>query len=191
MKLIVGLGNPGRIYINSRHNIGFSVVRAVSKAYAITLKKENGILSLSGKGRIDGESVILAMPLAFMNLSGSVVGQLIKKYKVEPECLLVVCDDLDLGLGRLKLRPAGSSGGHKGLKSIIDFLCAEDFARLRIGIDRPVKDTDPSEYVLSSFKKKERTEVAEALDRATQCCADWAVQGITPAMNIYNKRSKG
>lgn len=191
MKLIVGLGNPGRIYINSRHNIGFSVVKALSQAHKIALKKESGIVCLSGKGRIASDNVVLALPLTFMNLSGSAVKGLIKKYKIEPGNLLVVCDDLDLEFGRLKIKAKGSSAGQRGLKSIIGELASEDFCRLRVGIGRPFKEeAGISEYVLGPFNKKEKGRLGGIIEEAISCCEIWITKGITESMNIFNRSRK-
>lgn len=191
MKLIVGLGNPGDVYVHSRHNIGFTVVKALARKYKAVLKKDFGISSLSAKTRIAGQNIALALPLTFMNLSGEAVGRLLKKYKVGIESLLVVCDDLDLEFGRLKLRPSGSSAGHRGMRSIIDSLKCEGFARLRVGIGRPNKGIDTADYVLSEFSKKEKTQIKETIEKARGCCESWATKGKNEAMNIYNKRSKG
>ncbi len=191
MKLIVGLGNPGRIYTDSRHNIGFSVIKALTKIYKFTLKKDNNTFSLSGKSRIGIDNVIFALPLTFMNLSGLAVCALIKKYKIDLENLLVVCDDLDLGFGLIKIRPAGSSGGHRGLESIIDSLGNQEFARLRIGIGRPLhNNADAANFVLSPFTKKEKGEIKEIIELASDCCLTWVTKGITESMNIFNRRSK-
>jgi len=175
MKLIAGLGNPGYRYKGTRHNAGFLIIEALAKTYKISLKKERGILSLSGKGRVNGCDVILAMPLTYMNLSGQAVVPLLKKYKINQQDLLVVCDDLDLELGRQKLKASGSSGGHRGLKSIADVLESQEFSRLRIGIGRPphqlcnplslyynwcggrpVGENAAARYVLSRFTKEEK-----------------------------------
>lgn len=190
MKLIVGLGNPGRIYTGARHNIGFSVIKALSKIYKIPLKKNN-TLSLSGKGRAGPESLILALPLTFMNLSGIAVSALTKKYKIDLDNLLVVCDDLDLGFGVIKIRPNGSSGGHRGLGSIIDSLGSQGFSRLRLGIGRPLREgADAADFVLSPFAKKEKEKIKELIENACDCCRVWAREGITESMNIFNRRSK-
>ena len=189
MKLIVGLGNPGNLYVHSRHNVGFLVVKAIAQAHKILLKKEKGILALSGKGKIEGQNIILAMPLTFMNLSGVAVVGLLKRYKIDPSNLLVACDDLDLSFGRLKIKSSGSSGGHRGLKSIIDSLKMDTFARLRIGIGRPAL-TDVSAYVLSHFSKKEKVTLSELIERASDCCRVWVAKGIYKSMNIFNQRSK-
>lgn len=190
MKLIVGLGNPGGLYAHSRHNIGFTVVKALARKYKAVLKKDFGISSLSAKARIAGRNIALALPLTFMNLSGEAVSRLLKKYKVGIESLLVVCDDLDLGFGRLKLRPSGSSAGHRGIRSVIDSLKCEEFARLRVGIGRPNKDIETADYVLSEFSKKEKTQVRETIEKARGCCESWVTKGINEAMNIYNRPSK-
>jgi len=190
MKLIVGLGNPGNIYANTRHNIGSSVVKALAKSHKIFFKKENSASSLNAKARLDGKNVILALPLTFMNLSGVALAGLVKKYKIDLDNLLVVCDDLDLEFGRLKLRPAGSSGGHKGLESIIEYLGSDGFSRLRIGIGRPVGYSDASDYVLSHFSKREKEQISRMINQASLCCESWVTNGIIETMNSFNKRSK-
>lgn len=200
MKLIVGLGNPGKVYINSRHNIGFLVIKALSQFLKIPLKKDKEILSLNGRGKIRNQNIILAMPLTFMNLSGLAVSALIKKYKIDLPRLrsreesldnvLVVCDDLDLEFGRLKIRPYGSSGGHQGLQSTIDYLNSDRFPRLRIGIGRRRPNTDAAEYVLSTFSKEEKVKLKGIIARACDCCQTWITQDITKSMNIFNRRSE-
>lgn len=191
MKLIVGLGNPGDIYSGSRHNIGFSVIEAIAGEHRVVLRKDKGTFSLVGRGRIGSEVVILAMPLTFMNLSGIAVRALIKKNRVRPaDGLLVVCDDLSLEFGRQKIRPRGSSGGHRGIKSIIEELSSQDFSRLRIGIGRPPAHKEASEYVLSLFNRKEREMVKDVVAQAKRCCQSWVIKGITETMNIFNVRSK-
>jgi PTH1 family peptidyl-tRNA hydrolase len=191
VKLIIGLGNPGIVYADSRHNIGFSVIKALSKRYKVSLKKDNNAFALSGKGRIEGKAAVLALPLTFMNLSGIAVGTLIKKYEIDLEDLLIVCDDLDLGLGVIKIRPSGSSGGHRGLGSIIASLGTECFPRLRIGIGRPLdKNADTADFVLAHFLKKEKAQVVETVGQACDCCRVWATEGLTDSMNTFNRRSK-
>ncbi len=189
MKLIVGLGNPGSTYTNSRHNIGFLVVKSLSRIYKIPLKKDRSASALSAKIRIAGGNVMLAMPLTFMNLSGNAVSSLLKKNRIGLEDLLVVCDDLDLEFGRIKLKPRGSSGGHLGINSVIDCIGSEDFARLRAGIGRPAKNIDAADYVLSPFTKRQKQELAGIIEDASLCCQAWVREGITEAMNIFNKRS--
>lgn len=190
MKLIVGLGNPGKRYADSRHNIGFSVIRALAKGYKVSFKRDSGTFSLSARTKIDHQSVILAIPFTFMNLSGVAVDALLKKYKIGLDDFLIVYDDLDLEFSRLKIQKSGSSAGHRGLKSIIYSLGTQQFCRLRIGIGRPADDRDAAEYVLSSFTKKEKERVKEVSEKAFQCCQAWATKGITKAMDIFNTRSK-
>ena len=189
MKLIVGLGNPGIIYRNSRHNIGFRVVKALAKDCKIPLKKDSGTFSLSGRGKIAGTSVVLAIPLTFMNLSGVAISALLKKYKMDLDKLLVICDEVDLEFCRLKIRSSGSCGGHRGLGSIIDAIKNDGFSRLRIGIGRPEKNMDTAKYVLTAFNKKERLKLEDITGEACDCCLAWISRGINESMNIFNRRS--
>lgn len=209
MKLIVGLGNPGKIYIDSRHNIAFSVVKLLAKIYRVAFKKDKDAPCLSAKTKIDDQNVILALPLTFMNLSGIAVSALLKKYKIDLENLLVVCDDLDLELGRMKIKSCGSSGGHRGLQSIIDSLARQNFARLRVGIGRPPhqlmyknaargnwcvgrphhKNSDIIEYVLSAFTKKEKKIISEVIKNAGDCCRVWVTEGLSKSMSMFNRRN--
>lgn len=189
MKIIVGLGNPGRDYTDSRHNIGFLTIQALAREYRISFKRDKGTCSLSGRRIVHGEEVLLAMPLTFMNLSGTAAEVLLKKYAVGVSDTLVVCDDLDLELGRLKIRPSGSAGGHRGLQSIIDSLGRQDFCRLRLGIGRPRSGEDAADYVLSAFRRGELARVKEMVERARDCCSMWVDEGITKSMHIFNTRS--
>ncbi|MFA5156962.1 MAG: aminoacyl-tRNA hydrolase [Candidatus Omnitrophota bacterium] len=188
MKLIVGLGNPGRAYAGSRHNIGFLVVEALAKEYGVKLKKTFGRPWICAKAEIEGSSVLLAEPLTYMNLSGSAVAALLKKNKIGINNLLVVCDDLDLDLGRLKIRDNGSSGGHRGLESIIRSLASREFSRLRAGIGRPGDNMDASDYVLSQFKKDEKKQVLEIVEKACACVRSWIAEGVDKTMNTFNKK---
>lgn len=190
MKLIVGLGNPGFIYRHSRHNIGFLVVKTLAKIHKIPLKKDRRSFSVTGKGKIDNQDLILAMPVTFMNLSGIAVAGLVKKYKIALDNLLVICDDIDLEFGRLKVKPSGSSGGHRGLRSIIESLDSCEFSRLRMGVGRPLKSIRAAEYVLSAFNKREKTRLREILESAGRCCRSWVSKGITETMNIFNGKGK-
>ena len=188
MKLIVGLGNPGILYQATRHNIGFNVVKLLAKRSKEVFKKDRFAQAFSVKVKIDDSIVLLAMPLTFMNLSGQAVKALLKKYKIKIEDLLIVCDDLDLELGRMKLAASGSSAGHRGMQSIIDSLASRDFCRLRIGIGR--SGMDAAEYVLKPFTRKERMEVDDLIERATDCCEYWVTRSIEETMNTFNVRSK-
>lgn len=189
MKLIVGLGNPGSAYTDSRHNIGFLAIKGLAKEFAIALKRNFGTAMVSGRGKISGKDVVLAEPLTFMNRSGIGVLALVKKYKLDSKDLLVICDDLDLDFGRLKIKESGSSGGHRGLESIIDSLGTRNFARLRIGIGRPYGKQDAAEYVLAPFTKKEKESMSLILNQAGNCVACWVLEGIAKTMNMFNKNT--
>ncbi len=191
MKLIVGLGNPGLVYTGSRHNIGFSVIKALAKEYKVSLKKESRIAALSGRCKIDSLEVILAMPLTFMNCSGQAVSSLVTKYRIESGDILIICDDLDLELGRLKIKLRGSSAGHKGIQSIIDSLSSNEFSRLRLGIGRPAsRNVDISKFVLSGFTRKEAREKDKMVEDARNCSLAWVSEGGARVMNIFNKKSR-
>jgi PTH1 family peptidyl-tRNA hydrolase len=190
VKLIVGLGNPGTLYAGSRHNAGYAVVKAIAHSQKILLKRDNGTSSLSARIKERGKTAILALPLTFMNLSGIAVKALLKKYKTDLSDLLVVCDDMDLEFGRMKLRPFGSSAGHRGVESIIDSLASDKFARLRVGIGRPHKNAQPSDYVLTPFSKKEKEEIPGIIKAASDCCLSWIDKGIAETMNVYNKKEQ-
>lgn len=189
MKLIVGLGNPGEIYLDSRHNLGSLAARTLSKRHKVSLKKDILTLSLCGKVTLEGQRVTIAVPLIFMNVSGGAVKALLKKHKLGLEDLLVVCDDLDLELGRLKVRPGGSSGGHRGLDSIAKSLNSQEFARLRLGIGRPPQHLQAADYVLSTFNKEEQKQLKAVVEKACDCCETWVTQGLQASMNIFNRRS--
>ncbi|MFA4888352.1 MAG: aminoacyl-tRNA hydrolase [Candidatus Omnitrophota bacterium] len=190
MKLIVGLGNPGMLYAFSRHNIGFSIAKALAKARKSSFKKELGIPALSAGLKFAGNSVLIAAPLTFMNLSGAAVSALLKKYAIEPGNLLVVCDDLDLEFGCMRIRPQGSSGGHRGLQSIIGQLQSKDFCRLRVGIGRPAESKAAAEYVLSAFIAREKKELKQIIAKALDCCETWIKKGTSEAMNEFNQKEK-
>ena len=188
MKLIVGLGNPGELYAGSRHNLGSLTVRTLAKRCKVSLKKDFRTLSLCGKAGICGQKIILAIPLVFMNLSGGAVMALLKRYKLGLQDLLIVCDDIDLELGRLKIRPGASSGGHRGLESIAQTLKSQEFARLRLGIGRPPSDLRAADFVLSRFDREEQKQLKEIVERACDCCQVWVTQGLDESMNIFNRR---
>jgi PTH1 family peptidyl-tRNA hydrolase len=188
MKLIVGLGNPGREYAATRHNAGFMVIdRLAPKLGADVTKKM--FKALVGQGRVGDEKVILAKPQTFMNLSGEAVGALLHWYKLTAAGLIVVYDDLDLPPGKLRVRPGGGSGGHKGMQSIIGVLGTENFPRVRIGIGKPaVPGIETAGYVLGRFGGEEAKEVGEALDLAAEALCCIVREGVDRAMNLYNRR---
>jgi len=192
MKLIVGLGNPGRLYVNNRHNVGFQCVDLVARRHGIRLDRRRA-RSKIGVGEVAGTPVVLAKPTTFMNLSGEAVSALMRLHKVALEDLVVIYDDLDLPLGRLRVRPGGSAGGHNGMKSIIGHLGTPDFARLRIGIgppvitaDTPSRSVDTVDYVLSDFTSDEKAVLHEVCQTAADAVGCLISQGVTAAMNRYN-----
>ena len=187
MKLIVGLGNPGDNYKDSRHNVGFRLVKALAKDQAVALKRDWGTHALSARTKINGQATLVAIPLTYMNLSGNAVRALVKKYKAALVDLLIVVDDLDLELGRQKIRPGGSSGGHKGLESVAESLSTREFARLRIGIGRPHRGIDSAEYVLMPFLKKETEIIDGIMGEALECCRSWVADGIDKTMEKFNR----
>jgi PTH1 family peptidyl-tRNA hydrolase len=187
LALIVGLGNPGSEYASQRHNVGFQIVQALAGIHGLSFARHKKAKARIAEGQVGERPVLLAKPQTFMNLSGKTVGRLSRDREIPPECILVVCDDLDLDLGRLRLRPRGGSGGHKGLRSIIESLGTQDFARLRVGIDRPVGSRDPAEYVLQPFAGEEKPVIAETLDRAVEAVECWLVDGIVAAMDRFNR----
>ena len=187
MKLIVGLGNPGLRYSNTRHNVGFMVVKALAKKSGRGFKKETDTLALASTVEIGTNRLILALPLTYMNLCGNCVKALLKKHKIAVKDLLVVCDDIDLELGRIKIRAQGSAAGHNGLKSIIAALSTDEFARLRVGISRPQQRHEVADFVLSGFSSKEKPVLKDILARAVDCAQSWVLGPITETMNIFNK----
>lgn len=185
MRLIVGLGNPGIGYRWTRHNLGFRVLDRLSRHSLISIDRKR-FKSLVGEGLIGKEKVLLAKPQTYVNRSGSAVKALIDGYKVSHGDLIVCCDDINLELGRIKIRRKGSSGGHKGLGSIIDSLQTKEFPRLRIGIARGRKKGSLHDYVLAGFKRGERAVIDEAVSGACEAVEVILKEGIAQAMNRFN-----
>ncbi len=185
IKMIVGLGNPGPRYARNRHNVGFQCVDRLAEKHGLTFdkRKHNAVLA---QGRIDSARVVLVKPMTFMNVVGPAVAAVARFYKVAPEDLLVVYDDLDLPQGRIRLRPEGGSGGHNGMKSIIQHLGTQAFPRLRVGIGRPPGRMDPADYVLQDFSEKEEEVMAQVRERAVEAIECWLREGIVEAMNTFN-----
>ncbi|MFH1084990.1 MAG: aminoacyl-tRNA hydrolase [Chloroflexota bacterium] len=183
--LIVGLGNPGPKYAQNRHNVGFQCVAHIARAHAIDLRRERFKARL-GEGQLDGHAVVLAQPLTFMNDSGHAVAPLSHWFKIPPERLLVIYDDLDLPLGRLRLRPNGGSGGHNGIKSVIALLGTQEFPRLRVGIGRPVHG-EPVDYVLNDFDPDQTAVVQAVYGRVDEIVRYVLERGIHDAMDRYNR----
>lgn len=183
--LIVGLGNPGPRYEKTRHNIGFRAVERLAQKHGLTFSKIEQRAQVAS-GTIVGRRVILAKPQTFMNLSGDSVAPLARFYKIEPDHILVVHDDLDLPLGTLRLRETGSSGGQNGLKHILQRLGTQDIPRVRLGIGRPPGRMDPVDYVLTPFKGDDEILAAEVQDRAAAAIETWLSEGIEMAMSRHN-----
>jgi PTH1 family peptidyl-tRNA hydrolase len=193
LKLIVGLGNPGKTYAHNRHNVGFRCLNYLAKLHSIPVKKHQ-CRSQVGIGKIAGIEVLLAKPKTFVNLSGEAVGRLAQKYKIAVNDLIVIYDDLDLPLGKLRLRAGGSAGGHKGINSIISALGSKDFPRIKVGIGRPTKEdgtaiTDEDVivgYVLSNFTPQEEAAIKPTIVTAAEAIHCILTEGIVAAMNKFN-----
>jgi PTH1 family peptidyl-tRNA hydrolase len=193
LKLIVGLGNPGKAYAHNRHNIGFRCINYLARLHSISIKGHQ-CQSQVGTGKIAGVEVLLAKPKTFVNQSGEALGRLMRKYSIPVNDLIVIYDDLDLPLGKLRLRPSGSAGGHKGINSIISALGSEDFPRIKVGIGRPTTEdaaaiTDEDvivSYVLSDFTPQEEAAIKPAIATAAEAIHCILTEGIVAAMNKFN-----
>ena len=200
MKLIVGLGNPGREYRDTRHNVGFLVIDEIARRHQLTLglapsqvpetfvAKKFGGSGGDGSGR-DSKPLLVAKPLTFMNRSGDAVGSLARYYDIAPADLLVVVDEAALPFGRLRARARGSAGGHNGLKSVIERLGTNEFARLRLGVGRGDLRRDLADHVLAKFEPGERAELDLFIARAADAAEMFAADGIDKVMNVYNPES--
>ncbi len=187
MNLIVGLGNPGRGYAHNRHNIGFTCLSYFARTQGIPFDKKQGQARI-GTGEVAGSKVMVARPQTYMNLSGQSVSRLVKKFSIDLNNLLVIHDDLGLPLGKIRIRQGGSSGGHKGVDSIIAWLGGQDFLRIRVGIGRPaeISETDIADYVLSDFTPDEKQTIAGVIPRVSEAILCLLAEGLTAAMNKYN-----
>jgi PTH1 family peptidyl-tRNA hydrolase len=185
MKIIVGLGNPTREYEGTRHNVGFSVIYAISDKYNIKVdtKKHKALI---GKGIIEGEKVVLAMPQTYMNLSGESVRELLDYYKCDNEDVIVIYDDISLDVGKLRIRAKGSAGGHNGIKSIISHLGTQEFPRIKVGVGEKPARMDLADYVLGRFSKEEQPLIRESADKASDAVALMLREDISAAMNKFN-----
>ncbi len=183
MKLIVGLGNPGKKYEHTRHNMGFDVVDLFSELSQIDIDKES-FKGLVGRGKVFDEDVFLLKPQTFMNLSGESVREIVSYFKIPLEDIIVVYDDMALAPGKIRLRPGGSSGGHKGIQNIIDNLGSQEIKRIRVGIGEPTYDT--IDYVLSKPTKEERVLIDEAIVNSANAIKDILKDNFDKAMTKYN-----
>ena len=189
MKLIVGLGNPGPGYANNRHNIGFICLNRFARTHGIKFDKKQG-KARTGSGEIGGAQVVLAKPQTYMNLSGESVSRLVRKFNVDLGDLIVIHDDLDLPLGKIRLRQDGGSGGHKGVESIVASLESPDFLRLRVGTGRPPiaepSESDIIHFVLSGFTPEEKQTLTAVIPQVCEALFCLLTEGLTAAMNKYN-----
>jgi len=186
MKLIVGLGNPGKKYRLTRHNIGANVAKRLAELNDINLRRRR-YLSRFGEGKIGNEDVSIILPMTYMNLSGKAVGLIVKNKRKTISDILIICDDADLNLGDIRIRSKGSDGGHRGLRSIIENLGTDSFSRLRIGIG---KEGDLEDHVLKPFERDERDKVEEVEKRALDATLCWLTKGIAETMNLYNVKKE-
>jgi len=192
VRLVVGLGNPGQAYAAHRHNVGFWCVKRLASNWGIRFKSSRW--ARVGEGQVDDQPVVLAKPRTFMNRSGDAAASLLQRYSLSPQQMLVICDDLELPAGRIRLRPRGSDGGHNGLRDIIYAIESEDFPRLRIGIGRPRTAagepvTHPlvvAKYVLGEPEPEEQEALAAAVEQAAEAVACILREGLAAAMNRYN-----
>ena len=198
MKLVVGLGNPGREYVGTRHNVGFDVVDALTDRLGlasgndgfdrVARQKFSGLV-LNGSHKLPSgmdEKLLLLKPLTFMNLSGKAVQLAMAFYQLQPSDIIVVLDDIALPCGKIRVRPSGTSGGHNGLKDIQRALGSDQYPRLRLGIDTPAQNFPQRDYVLGKFSESQRLAMKTAVDRAASAIVCWIENGIEPAMNRFN-----
>lgn len=190
MKLIVGLGNPGKEYAFTRHNIGFTVAKEMARLNSVKLKLNRRFKAITGEGIIGDENCYLAMPQTFMNLSGNSVRSIVNWLRVDLSRILLIIDDIYFSFGDIRIRRKGSDAGHKGLGSIIDCLGSGEFSRMRIGIMGRKVVKDYSLYVLDRFTQREQKALPGILDRACKACECWVREGVEAAMNKYNSKIK-
>jgi PTH1 family peptidyl-tRNA hydrolase len=186
VKLVAGLGNPGAKYHDTRHNVGFAVVDLLARRHGAAFDAAP-VDALEARWRAADDVVLLVKPLTFMNLSGEAIGALIRYYRIALPDVLIVCDDVNLPVGRLRARASGSEGGHNGLRSVAQQLGTNDYARLRIGVGRGDERRDLADHVLSRFEPEERTGVVDAIDRSAEAVEAWVVRGLAYVMNTYNR----
>lgn len=185
MHLIVGLGNPGIEYAGTRHNVGFEAIEELADRHNISVKKRN-FRAVLGDGTIAGQRAILARPMTYMNLSGEAVAAICRMYKIEPQNVIVIVDDIALPIGKIRLRLSGSAGGHNGLTSIEQHLHTREYPRIRIGVGgaQPGRMVD---HVLGKFRQSEREAIAEAIERAADAVEVALAEGFEKAMNRFNQ----
>ncbi|MCC0688114.1 MULTISPECIES: aminoacyl-tRNA hydrolase [unclassified Clostridioides] len=185
MYVVVGLGNPGKKYEKTRHNVGFDVIDILAKEYNISVTKIKH-KALIGEGRVGTEKVLLVKPQTYMNLSGETLIDIYKYYKVDLSNIIVVYDDIDLDVGKIRIRKKGSGGTHNGMKSITKCLGSNDFPRVRVGVSKPEVGQDLADFVLSRFRKEESDNINEALEKAAYAIDSIIRENIDMSMNKYN-----
>ena len=185
MKLVVGLGNPGKRYDNTRHNVGFMVVDVLAAAPGVG-KTQDRFDAEVAEWLEDNEKILLMKPQTFMNLSGRAVQEAVDFYQIELEDVLIIADDMNLPLGKLRFRARGTHGGHNGLRDIQNHLGTTEYSRLRIGVDAPNEQNDAIDHVLGKFKPSERSTMEDAISLAVQGVVLWTREGIRKCMNQYN-----
>jgi len=191
MRLIAGLGNPGQSYAHNRHNVGFTCLNHFARTHGIRFDSKQGRARI-GTGEVASDKVVLAKPQTYMNQSGQSVSLLVRKFNISLNNLIVIHDDLDLPLGKIRLRYNGSSGGHKGVDSIVSELGSQEFTRIRVGIGRPTTDSieisedDVIAYVLGDFTPDQARTIAEVIPRVSEALLCLLTEGLTTAMNKYN-----
>jgi PTH1 family peptidyl-tRNA hydrolase len=190
MKLIVGLGNPGRAYANNRHNIGFTCLNHLARTHGIKFDQKKGRARI-GMGKVAGNRLVLAKPQTYVNSSGESVSRLVKKFNIGLDDLIIIHDDLDLPLGKIRLSYGSSSGGHKGIESIISYLGNQNFTRVRVGIGRPAGASEDEiiAYVLSDFTAEQKQAIAPAIPKVTEAILCLLTEGLEAAMNKFNRDS--
>ena len=189
MKAIIGLGNPGMKYAGTRHNIGFDAVTAIADKYNFKINNKR-VKGLYADGFIGGEKVLLIQPQTYMNLSGECVREFADFYKLEPEELIIICDDINLDVGHLRIRKKGSAGGHNGLENIIAHLRTKEFPRIRVGVGEKPEGWDLADYVLARFDRNSEPLIREAIGNVVKAVETWLADGIDAAMNRYNTPRK-
>lgn len=191
MKLIFGLGNPGQKYENNRHNLGYMCLSDFARVHKIKLDKKEGLARV-GKVEIGGETVILARSQTYMNESGQAVKKLVERYKLQPEEVIVIHDDMDLPTGKIRIRLGGGAAGHNGIKSIINQTGSPDFVRVRVGIGRPgelqgSQEDEVIDFVLSNFSGKERKVIEQTVPKVCEALDSLIIEGLNATMNKYNR----
>ena len=187
-RLIVGLGNPGKEYHETRHNLGFLVVEQLAKSFKVAFKKSSFTKSLVAETENQGIKIIFCLPLTYMNQSGLAIKDFVRDRHLSLDNILIVCDDMNLDFGQLRLRPQGSDGGHNGISSVIEQLGTNQFPRLRLGIGQPPRSQDSAAYVLEKFSSKEKKQLSRFILEAGECVNVWLNQGVHQAMDRYNQR---